>query len=395
MNSQQLDSKLVFTVGVFVNFASTAKDPYDASTAIKGALASIPQSNGNGKWDLVWGPSVSVGTGWNGQLVSDNAMYVAKQENTNNYVIGIAGSNVSSPLDWLVEDAWVVGTVPWGQVIGATLPSSDGNPMISPGANVGLNNLLSTTPWLLLPGGLSKLTDFLASESSKNGALNLYVCGHSLGGALAPVLALYLQNTSSTWDKSGSSTITGMPVAGPTPGNADFAKYLSGSAVAITGYYNTFDVVPHAWDPSTDSLGAIPKLYIDGIPESGTVDAVVVSAITLSVLGAPLTNPYTFTARTGLPGQLNKGLISGTDSFADFMAQVGFQHTLAYVPFLAVPGTETLVGTALAGPLQAGGNSISTATAAAIQKAGRALPANVQIVPSPVIRRVSRAPNRA
>ena len=216
--------------------------------------------------------------------------------------------------------------------------------------------------------------------------MNLTVCGHSLGGALAPALALYLQNTKSKWDENGSSTVITMPVAGPTPGNGDFASYLS-KTVTVQGFYNPFDVVPHAWAPA--DLGQIPKLYVPQIPECWEVDALGLVAVGLSVAGTGKGSPYTPTARAALDGaSINTGLITG-DAFQSFLVQLAYQHLEAYATLLGPAGTEKLLAQVLRGTYT---DQISTDVAAAIEKqAGRTIPTSVQVAPRSQVKRVASA----
>src|SRR5690242_13023323 len=64
-----------------------------------------------GRWEIAWGPAVI-------QLITDsfavNAIYVAHSvDRPSWYVISVAGTNPSSPFDWLVEDLLVREQVPW------------------------------------------------------------------------------------------------------------------------------------------------------------------------------------------------------------------------------------------------------------------------------------------
>ncbi|OJT19031.1 hypothetical protein BO221_36555 [Archangium sp. Cb G35] len=390
MASPTDNQKKIFAVAALANIGNTQSGlfaPADTLNGIKTALSTMQGQIGT--WDVVWGPSLSLGLDSKGNLVSNNTMYVAQKANTHDYVIGIAGTSGNSPVDFLVEDNWVTSTVLWSTVIGSVAPSAArdaGNAAISQGTAIGLNNLLSTMPWIGIPGALSTIESFLAAESSK-GPMNLTVCGHSLGGALAPALALYLQNTKSTWDENGSSTVITMPVAGPTPGNGDFASYLS-KTVTVQGFYNPFDVVPHAWAPT--DLGQIPKLYVPQIPECWEVDALGLVAVGLSVVGTGTGSPYTPTARATLDGaKICTDIITGGDAFKDFLAQLGYQHLNAYATLLGPAGTETLLAQVLRGTYT---DQISANVAAAIEKqAGRTIPSSIQVAPRSQVKRVASA----
>lgn len=100
------------------------------------------------------------------------------------------------------------------------------------------------------------MKDFLQDEGNKYPhGLRLDVTGHSLGGALSPVLALYLSE-----NLSGKVQISVFPLAGPSPGNTEFAAYY-GSVLggATERLWNPFDAVPLAWNH--ESMGKLEDLY--------------------------------------------------------------------------------------------------------------------------------------
>ncbi len=73
----------------------------------------------------------------------------------------------------------------------------------------------------------------------------LSVAGHSLGGTLAPVIALWLS------ERSASIAVTVYAFAGMTPGNGQFARLCGpGTRLAnrVFRYNNTLDTVPYGWD---------------------------------------------------------------------------------------------------------------------------------------------------
>ncbi|MCA9639338.1 MAG: hypothetical protein KC492_01555, partial [Myxococcales bacterium] len=226
---------------------------------------------------------------------------------------------------------------------------------------------------------LTALQSFLAGVPA---GANVAVAGHSLGGALSPVVALYMQNLQS-WNAGGKvTTIGAWPTAGPTPGEKNFAAYYehvvgqsppSGEAgLTYTSKYNSLDVIPHAWQAS--SLAKVPFLYevenginppTDAQPKECIMGAFTAGAAlnalnTKSILGVP-ENTYTqvspWTEMTGtfdttiddpitkklkyaflvLPLALGPYATYFTN-FVRFLAQLAFQHTTAYT------GSSTVVG---------------------------------------------------
>jgi hypothetical protein len=114
------------------------------------------------------------------------------------------------------------------------------------------------------------LLGFLTHEPSSQ-AIHVTVSGHSLGGALAPVLALWLENNRGSWDGSGKSTLTVYTFAGTTPGNKAYADYLNSLFIgdSLVVINNTLDIVPHAWNLNT--MDEIPHLYGSDIPLCGVL----------------------------------------------------------------------------------------------------------------------------
>ncbi len=218
-------------------------------------------------WKPVWGPFVYSQDQTSSFAHADNVMSLLHSPSQNLLVIAIAGTNSVSMFGWMDEDFDVSKTVDWKQVSG---PANSG--AISIGTYTGLDVLLNKMPEPQTKGSsiVDALSDFFASKEA-DGIENaeLSVAGHSLGGALSPVLALYLQNNQDKWNSSGKvSTISTYPTAGATPGTKDFADYyhdlIESGKVDYHSEYNTFDVVPHGYQP--DTIDKIPTLYS---PENG------------------------------------------------------------------------------------------------------------------------------
>src|SRR5262249_6813246 len=143
--------------------------------------------------------------------VADNVMYVAKNTATPpQYVVAIAGTNYNSVWDVLIEDFLVSVQTPW--IYGN--PAASSAPSISAGTFIGLSILQVLTPGAPMPGANQTLTTFLSGPSGQ--PIDVITTGHSLGGALSPVLALFLADTRALWDPAGRATIACEPTAGPT-----------------------------------------------------------------------------------------------------------------------------------------------------------------------------------
>jgi len=91
--------------------------------------------------------------------------------------------------------------------------------------------------------------------------VNISVIGHSKGGALAPALSLWLADTQGTdqWDPQSKAILQSYSFAGPTPGNAGFARRFISKFPNAYRLANPRDIVSHAWDPA--EVRQIPGLY--------------------------------------------------------------------------------------------------------------------------------------
>jgi hypothetical protein len=212
-------------------------------------------------------------------------MYVAYSPSQAAYVVAIAGTNFNSTYDLDQEDENVAATtmaqfpfaVPFAQTSHAVW-NPNPPPAVSAGTAVGISNLLTQ---MTDPTTGSSLQTFLASTATTTDAL--IICGHSLGGALAPTLALWLypQPASSGWKQ-----VLVLPLAGPTPGNTSFAEQFAAAfpetSSGVGGAYdnwnvnyaNYHDAVPYAWNnlgaivSPKDTSGKYPSIY-------GTMDKAV------------------------------------------------------------------------------------------------------------------------
>lgn len=313
-------------------------------------------------WQPVWGPIVWSKDQHNQTAHSDNTMGAYYSPSQNLFVVAIAGTNPISPYGWVVEDFDVITTVKWDSISGA------GSGSVSQGTATGLGVLLNMKdPSRDNQGLIETLHNFIHDHSISNA--ELAVSGHSLGGALSPVMALYLSDTQSSWDPDGSVSISAYPTAGPTPGNKTFANYyekqINDKKIKYLSLYNPIDCVPQAW--VIDNIGTIPSLYEEHIPsaDNPVIGTISTGAAMASIDGAHYGN-YLFdyytqvtpfqTLRgasfdtsiddkvTGklksyykylLPSSL-EGYYQALVNVARFAAQAAVQHTSAYDPLLKI-----------------------------------------------------------
>lgn len=213
-------------------------------------------------WRVVWGPVTANSPKKSNvsavdSFVTDNTMYVARGTNLatgkNMYVVAIAGTNMVSQKGWKLEDFNVIKEADWIALNGAN------NGKISAGSNLGftiLNTMADATTGKTLLQFLSTLKDA--------GNTEVAFTGHSLGGALSPLMAL----RSIEWkEQVGYSNIavSVYPMAGPTPGNKEFAVYAGQKfGDNYHSVINNYDIVPHSWQK--DMFSEIPSLYKNAPP---------------------------------------------------------------------------------------------------------------------------------
>lgn len=256
----EAQEKLAFS---FITYAgeglrgSARKVERKLTPCIQDELDSQPLTSGN--WDLVWGPVVFK---FALAILDDNMMFVARnRHDPDHLVVAIRGTNTAI-LDWVEEDldVFVTEAWAWGE------PPAGLDPRISRATHRGLKILQVHTP--KGPYGRGETIDeFLKSAvaQSTSGRVLIEVTGHSLAGALAPTLSLWLWDTRETWDPERQATLAVYAYAGATAGNADFATYSDKRIGAFTHrFHNASDVVPMAFERST--LEALPNLYGEVAP---------------------------------------------------------------------------------------------------------------------------------
>jgi hypothetical protein len=262
-------------------------------------------------WTLAWGPVV-----YHFPIteLDDNMMYAVREKaNPSNLVIVVRGTNPPSLVDWLTEDFDVVDQVSW--------PAGSGQPKISKAISEGLHRLQEMAP---AKDPRASLVQFLTTEAAAAfPGLRVNVTGHSLGGALAPTLALWLHDTQSTWDPQGKAHLEVYPLAGPTAGNADFAAYYdSVFGEATYRMWNPFDLVPLAWNH--ESMGKMADLYAPftraNPVERGLIDGLRSLTRDKGYTQIDLTQPSLSGAV--YPGKHDKG--------ADWVDEAAWQHHCGY-----------------------------------------------------------------
>ena len=255
-----------------------------------------------GDWSVVWGPCIyslrPTAAGY-----ATNAMYVAHSPSLSTYVVAVAGTNPQSLYDWISEDGDVSATsmAKWPFAVPFVRTTHlpwlfDPPPAVSAATAQGVSNLLTQ----MTDPVNDTLQSFLTHAASTTATL--IFTGHSLAGALAPTLALYLypQPQRSPWHQ-----VLVLAMAGASPGNAPFADLFTAatgfppvaSGVAApygtwnTDYANQHDVVPHAWNAlgaviqAPNPAGNYPSIYGVMDPTLGGAVADAIAAAQVLPLG--------------------------------------------------------------------------------------------------------------
>ena len=197
---------------------------YASPSFIRGHLAAGPV--GGVAWDLAW-------------IADDvaspaNFAFLVRDPARNLYALAIRGTypDPFSPAYWAdgKQDSPFGTMQPW--------PYAD-----EPAARVAAGSWAGFQGVLALGGRGAVLADVLTALRGDA----LYVAGHSLGGTLAPIVALWASTVNPT-------PATVYAFAGMTPGNAAFAG-LFGAGTALAGrvwrYNNSLDTVAYGWDRVT------------------------------------------------------------------------------------------------------------------------------------------------
>lgn len=254
----KLDTQVVFSLSMVSNLPAslcwdtTGIDSVAAADSIITSItplmdATLKNAATNGvpklaNWTRVWGPGVIAGHGdlANIPWVSLSSMTIFK-DNSNNYVVGIEATNPNCPYDWDSLDFNVFKTEPWNY---------DSKANLSRGSWLGLNKYLLNLMDINQGTTAVQFLNNVIKTNANSSHTNIIVTGHSLGGALSPVFALYMQHQVDSIDTS--SKVFCMSTAGPTPGNALFAADYNKTPLAnrTIRLWNYFDVVPRAWVPS-------------------------------------------------------------------------------------------------------------------------------------------------
>jgi len=231
--------------------ASYAYPIGESTEGLKEFLGDVLNSLGDGTFEVVWGavaPVSALQEGatslWNVALV-----VVARKENTNQYIVIVRGTNPFSVDSWVYEDFDVSSTVPWkpGKV-----------PFL---AEIGKVSKATDTAFRVhttMKDGETNLLGYLTGVAAQDHGATFSFTGHSLGGCIAPVLAQKFAEIG----KVAKEKLSVYAFAGPTPGDATFADYMTETYhdfQEVAFIRDASDIVPHAWNDG--DLVLVKDLY--------------------------------------------------------------------------------------------------------------------------------------
>lgn len=274
-------------------------------------------------WQITWGPAV-----WQaaGSDQADQAMVVFSRDDTD--IVAIAATNSGSWYDWLIEDLNI-----FHQKLD-NWPGAPEDAWISQGTNIGIGHLLDMQD---RPGEGDTLVAFLRARAAARAARDLVIAGHSLGGALAPALALRLF-TAEGLSQGDWRSVRVFPTAGFAPGNDQFAAFFATHfppqgdagdkpyAAWNSLIWNTLDIVPRAWDP--EKLTGLTTLYGEGLAVWDWAKLELLEAAVELVAGPSYrqlpSRPLTF--------RITREVVD----FDSYVEEMSFQHVEAYFHLLEV-----------------------------------------------------------
>lgn len=250
-------------------------------------------------------------------LYATNVMFLAYNSAKLSYFVSVAATNANSLFD-IGEDFAVHEMLPWPYAP----PRLNPIPKISAGFDQGLR---------LLQGMKSdgdSLADYLGKHL--NNDVKIMTGGHSQGGGLSPLVALWLRDTQDTWDPAhtvAAGRFSCFRTAGPTAGDAAFASYYNSRVPNTASLVNPLDVATKFFNAA--DMDAIPELYKPQINPGPEIRAAVTA---LKVLAKG--NGYTQVGLNQiirLDGSVDTSHIDPSKSDCEnFTSQMGYQHSTAY-----------------------------------------------------------------
>lgn len=277
-----------------------------------------------------------------------NTMFVARQKsNRSTFFISVAGTDSKSFFDTL-EDFRVHELRTWPHAKENSRRAQP--PLISLGFHKGLE-VLEHMRSKELQGQKRTLDEFFAGVvrdvvTEADGRITIITGGHSQGGSLSPLVALWLIDIQDSWDPRGLADISSWPFAGPSPGNQVFADYYDERVPNTTSVINPLDIAVKFYNEG--DLKTLEKLYEPDEPPTNDEPTTKIEAgprIThLANFLIADTNGKGYTRIPQDPGKVVQLGSSVDPTLIDpqktdcinYTMQAGYQHIKAYFDLLGV-----------------------------------------------------------
>ncbi|KAF2963774.1 hypothetical protein GQX73_g9790 [Xylaria multiplex] len=304
-----------------------------------------------GKWTISWGPKVFKEQNKDSPKGGPDNVWFAAADESKNVCVAIAGTAPHSWADMgqnlgvnkVVDfDAWVrqwsSDNIPKPQPCNPN--ENDGSTVAycAKGTCIGAWNILHNPGTAALSNcstdaaKVMRIDEYLSRLDASH---TVVFTGHSLGGVLAPVVALGLRKA----NRINVHDVKVLASAGVSPGNdklaRDFAETFPSPQELVgtykvynTDYYNEFDIVPQAWSISPADDRNLYNILNRILQFSDKLKpwAELLSNIAMGLSRASRIR-YVPLPGQGFTGQAPSGPIQSWD---DLRRIVGEQHSLAY-----------------------------------------------------------------
>jgi hypothetical protein len=305
-------------------------DPALVAQTVSGIMAKmLPRQ------EIVWGPAVHQPQpalpGMPPKL-SDALVLACRDRGSGELTIVLRGTNTISPTEWLLQDFMIQKQVPWLDLRAGPAPE---DALVSEGTARAVTLRLGLRPAPGTPGRGRSLEEFLVSElESSPGPCRMRFTGHSLGGLLAPVMALWLLDRIESGGRRDLADKLELDVYGyaaPTAGNRAFAEYLASRLPAARRYANDIDIAALAWEEA--AMKKMPALYEPEIK----MQAITKSLIRLCALlceGKGYAHPG---GRILVPAKIE------SKRGKRFLIEAAYQHCMPYLDILLPERKEAIL----------------------------------------------------
>ncbi|RDV29162.1 hypothetical protein DXV75_01485 [Alteromonas aestuariivivens] len=265
----------------YFHYAATATDRENARKISHEIDDEIAKSAVvQGQWERVWGPALFA---LPGSKFDDALVYVVKHRvQENHFAIVVRGTNPISLPNWVLWNFQAKDLKLWPGYTEKKDKNGKNNPILSPSCSkitqlqedqlpcisessfFGLLVMQALRPPIGILGCNSNLLEFFREqqESLKPGSepLSIIATGHSLGGALSPLIALWLK------EENIPAKFQSITFASPTQGNKTFVEYFHyqiqrEDCIRVA---NDLDIVTLAWDPAL--MSNILNVYLKQCP---------------------------------------------------------------------------------------------------------------------------------